>query len=65
MYNLGLVTQNLCLAAHENGLGTVIVELFDHDKVNTILNIPDGYEAVTMIPLGNSAKPGKKPEQKE
>jgi nitroreductase len=52
MYDLGLATQNLCLMAHSLGLGTVIVGLFDHDRAKAVVNVPDGYELVTMIPLG-------------
>jgi len=44
MFDLGLATQNLCLMAHHLGLGTVIVGLFDHDRVKEILNVPAGYE---------------------
>jgi len=41
MYDLGLATQNICLAAHQQGLGTVIVGAFDHDKAGEILNVPE------------------------
>ena len=52
MYDLGLATQNLCLAAHNFGLGTVIVGLFDHDKVGEIVNLPAEHEVLVLIPLG-------------
>ena len=52
MYDLGLVTQNICLAAHQQGLGTVIVGAFDHDKTKEILNVPQGREVVAILPLG-------------
>lgn len=65
MYDLGLATQNLCLMAHNLGLGTVVVGLFDHDQVREILQVPDGYEVVTMIPLGYPAKIGSPPKRKE
>jgi len=65
MFDLGLATQNLCLAAHHLGLGTVIVGMFDHDKARGILNIPDGNELVVLIPMGYPAKISKAPKRKE
>ncbi len=52
MFDLAIVTQNICLAAHNLGLGTVIVGAFDHDKTKDLLNIPEGYEVVALIPIG-------------
>lgn len=55
LYDLGLATENLCLAAHSLGLGSVIVGSFDHDRVAEMLQIPDTHEAVALIPLGYPA----------
>ncbi len=52
MYDLGLVTQNVCLAAHGQGLGTVIVGSFNHDRAGQILEVPDSHEVVVLVPLG-------------
>lgn len=65
MYDLGLATQSLCLMAHSLGLGTVIVGLLDHDQAARVLAVPDGYELVTLIPLGYPAKTGSAPKRKE
>lgn len=65
MYDLGLATQNLCLMAHHLGLGTVIAGLFDHDRASVVINVPDGYELVTLIPLGYPAKVGGAPRRRE
>jgi len=65
MFDLGLATQNLCLAAHHLNLGTVIVGLFDHDKAKEILEVPDGYEVVTLIPFGYPAQEVKAPARRE
>jgi nitroreductase len=56
MFDLGLATQNLCLTAHDLGLGSVIVGLFDHDKAKGVLNVGDDYELVALVPLGYPAK---------
>ncbi len=65
LFDLGIATQNLCLAAHDLGLGTVIVGLFDHDKAANILAVPEGYELVALIPLGYPAKISSAPKRRE
>jgi len=65
LFDLGIAVQNLCLAAHSLGLATVIVGMFDHDKTKEILHVPDGYELVTLIPLGYPAKSPSAPKRKD
>ncbi|MDY0040900.1 MAG: nitroreductase family protein [Desulforhabdus sp.] len=64
MFDLGLATQSLCLAAHDLGLGTVIVGLYDHDQAGKILGVPEGYELVALIPLGYPAKVSSAPKRR-
>ena len=52
LFDVGLAVQNLALAAHALGLGSLIVGGFDTKKASALLNIPDGYTIVTMTPLG-------------
>ena len=61
MYDLGLMTQNLCLAAHSLGLGTVVVGWYDIDAAERILNCPEDVELVTLIPMGYRAQKGHVP----
>jgi nitroreductase len=65
MYDLGLATENLCLAAHDAGLGTVIVGLFDHDRVGEIINLPADHEVVVLVPLGYPDHEPKPPRRRE
>ncbi len=65
MFDMGIANQNLCLTAHCLGLGTVVVGLFDHDKVREALGVPEGYEVVTMVPIGYPAQSPKAPKRKE
>ncbi len=65
MFDLGIASQSICLAAHQLGLGTVIVGLFDHDKAKNVLNVPDGYELAVLIPLGYPAKDSPAPKRRE
>lgn len=65
LFDLGLATQNLCLAAHDLGLGTVIVGSFDHDRAKELLKVPAGYELVVLIPLGYPARTPSAPHRRE
>ena len=65
LFDLGIATQSLCLAAHDLGLGTVIVGLLDHDRAKAVLNVPDGVELVALIPLGYPAKVPSAPKRRE
>ena len=65
MFDLGLATQSIGLAAHASGLGTVITGLFDQDKAGAVINMPQGHELVTLIPLGFPSKIPSAPKRKE
>jgi nitroreductase len=65
MFDTGLAMQNFCLAAHALGLGTVVVGMFDHKKVEEILGVPQNVEVVAMTPLGYPATEGSAPRRKE
>lgn len=64
LYDLGLATQNLCLAAHGLGLGAVVVGLFDHAGVEKLLGVPNGYQVVSLIPMGYPAAVPSAPPRK-
>ena len=65
MFDMGIATQSLCLAAYNLGLGTVIVGVFDHNKAKEILNVAENYEVVVLIPLGYPAKESPAPRRRE
>ena len=65
MYDTALATQNLCLAAHALGLGTVIIGAFDAKKAGEILKVPEGFAVVVLVPVGIPAEPGRPPTRKE
>jgi nitroreductase len=52
MFDTALAMENLTLAAHALGLGTVIIGGFDAPGVARILGVPPGFCVVTMTPLG-------------
>ncbi len=52
MFDVALAMQNLVLAAHSLGLGTVHTGLFDAKQAESILGVPEGFCVVEMTPLG-------------
>ena len=39
----------------EEGLGTVVVGLMDHDACKKLIGLPEGYEVAAVIPIGYPA----------
>ena len=52
MYDVGIAMQNLVLAACSLGLGTVHIGLFDHQRAEQVLGVPEDIEVIAMTPLG-------------
>lgn len=65
MYDAGIASQSLCLAAYEKGLGSVILGLFDQSAAESLLQLPEDRELVALIPVGypdeTPAVPRRKP----
>ncbi|SDO98944.1 nitroreductase family protein [Desulforhopalus singaporensis] len=65
LYDLGIVSQNICLKAWELGLGSVIVGSFDHEKAERLLEIPGEYKLVSLIPVGYPDHKPTPPKRRE
>jgi nitroreductase len=67
MFDVALAMQNIVLAAHALGLGTVHVGLLDHQKAAEILGVPPGFCVVELTPLGypDPSFENKAPPRKE
>jgi nitroreductase len=52
MFDAGIATQTFCLAAHEKGLGTVVMGYFDEDEIKKFVEIPEGQTIAALIPIG-------------
>lgn len=52
MFDAGVAAQTLCLAAHDLGLGTVIMGIFDPAAAEAILELPEGRSVSSLIALG-------------
>ena len=64
MFDAGIASEAFCLAAYEKGLGTVIMGIFDDDKVAELLDIPEGRDIVALIPVGYPAEAPVAPRRK-
>lgn len=64
MFDLGIATQNLCLAAWALGLGTVHAGYLDHQKAGRILGLPPNTMVVELVPLGVPDHEPKNPGRK-
>lgn len=65
LYDLGIISQTLCLKACALGLGTVIVGSFDHKAAESLLGVPEGYELTALIPLGYPDHDPPAPKRRE
>lgn len=52
LVDAGIASQNLMLAAHAAGLGSVFVGIYDEEKIKQLLAIPASIRMVGLFPLG-------------
>ena len=64
MYDAGISAQTLCLAATAHGLGTVIMGVFDEEKLAPLINLPENETVTGLIAIGYPAGENKMPPRK-
>lgn len=64
MFDAGVASEAFCLAAYEQGLGTVIMGIFDEAKSASLLEVPEERELVALIPIGYPAESPAAPKRK-
>ncbi len=64
MFDAGAASEAFCLAAYEKGLGSVIMGIFDDDKVAELLELPEGRDVIALIPVGYPAEAPNAPRRK-
>lgn len=64
MFDAGVATQTFCLAAHEYGIGSVVMGIFDYDKVAEMVEMPETQEMVALIAIGHGAENPEAPKRK-
>lgn len=52
MFDAGIASQSFCLAAYEQGLGTVVLGIFDEQSVAAALHLPEDREVAALIAMG-------------
>lgn len=52
LFDAGVAAQTFCLAAWEHGVGSVIMGIFDAEKVAELLHIPQDEIVVALISIG-------------
>ncbi len=65
MFDAGVASQTFCLAAHNEGLGTVIMGIFDEEEASSLLELPEDRELVCLIPIGYPDEAPSAPKRKE
>ena len=63
-FDSGVATQTLCLAAHEKGLGTVIMGIFEDDKVKELVKLPENQEVMALVAIGYPEEEPQAPKRK-
>ena len=57
--DLAIAVDHMTLAAVDEGLGTCWIGAFSQEAAREILNIPEKYRIVTLLPLGFPKQPGR------
>lgn len=65
MFDAGIATQTFCLAAHTQGIGSVILGIFDEAKIAEVIDIPEGQQVAALIAIGYPAQSPEAPKRKE
>ncbi|WZL80579.1 nitroreductase family protein [Vallitaleaceae bacterium 9-2] len=52
VFDAGIATQTFCLAAHAKGVGSVILGIFDEEKIHQYVSVPEQERVVALIALG-------------
>ena len=63
-FDAGIATQSLCLAAHSEGLGTVIMGIYDNEKTVAAVGVPEGQMVSAMVAIGYPDEEPAMPKRK-
>lgn len=64
-FDCGIAAEAFCLAAHEKGLGTVIMGIFDEFEVAKVIDLPEDRGVAALIAIGHPASAPSAPKRKE
>ncbi len=55
-HDAGIAAMSISMVAYDEGLGSCILGAVDREKLETILNVPDGLDIVLVVALGYPAE---------
>ena len=59
MFDAGIASQTFCLAAHSRGIGSVILGVFEEEKLRQYIDLPQNQRVTNLIALGYPQQPAK------
>ena len=65
MFDAGIAAQTFCLAAHNYGVGSVIMGIFDEREVARIIGLDDSRVVSALIAIGYPAQEPNAPKRKD
>lgn len=65
MFDAGVATQTFCLAAHDKGVGTCIMGIFDEEKIAELIELPENQKIGAVIAMGYPVFSPDAPPRKE
>ncbi len=65
MFDAGIATQTFCLAAHDLGIGSVVLGIFDEDKVAEIIGLPENETVAALLAIGYPDQEPVAPKRKD
>lgn len=65
MFDAGIAAQTFCLAAHEAGVGSVIMGIFDDSKIANVIQLPKEQQVAALIAIGYPSMQPDMPPRKE
>lgn len=64
VFDTGIAVQTFCLAAYDKGIGSVIMGIFDENKIKDVVSIPEGQKVAALVAIGYPAESPKAPRRK-
>ena len=64
-FDAGIACQTFCLTAYDRGISTLIMGIYDEEKIRNILNLPENESISALIAVGYADEAPNAPRRKE
>ena len=64
-FDAGIACQTFCLTAYDRGISTLIMGIYDEEKIGNILNLPENESISALIAVGYADEAPNAPRRKE